>query len=106
MALLDVPPQPHQASSPVTLLGRPARLRNGLARLAVEERIPVVTFRMNLDRETGKLKLLIGSAMPPTTEDGLMPELAQSFESALEQDPCAWHSWSEVQLYMEPAAHE
>jgi lauroyl/myristoyl acyltransferase len=103
MALLDVPPKPDQASAPVTLLGRPARLRRGLARLAMEENIPVVTFRMNLDRDSGRLKLLIDNPLHATTEEALMEQLAASFGSALDADPCAWHSWSEVELYLEPA---
>jgi len=84
------------------LLGRPARLRRGLARLAIEHNIPVVTFCMNLDRESGRLKLRIDNLLTASTEDGLMGELAANFQSALEQDPCAWHSWSEVQCFLDP----
>lgn len=104
MALLDVAPKPTQATAPVMLLGLPARLRRGLARLAIERNIPVVTFCMNLDRASGRLKLRIDQPLTAPTEDGLMRELAANFQSALEQDPCAWHSWSEVQLFLDPAA--
>lgn len=102
MALLDVAPKPTQATAPVLLLGRPARLRRGLARLAIEQNIPVVTFSMNLDRVSGRLKLRIDNPSDAKTEDALMGELAANFQSALERDPCAWHSWSEVQLFLDP----
>lgn len=102
MALLDVAPKPAQATAQVMLLGRPARLRRGLARLAIEEKIPVVTFCMNLDRESGRLQLRIDKPLTAPTEDGLMRELAANFQSALEQDPCAWHSWSEVEFFLDP----
>ena len=36
------------------------------------------------------------------TEDALMRELATHFQSALEQDLCAWHSWSEVEWFLDP----
>lgn len=102
MALADVAPKPTQATAPVMLLGRPARLRRGLARLAIEQDIPVVTFCMHLDRATGRLKLRIDDPLTASTEDGLMRELAANFQSALDQDPCAWHSWSEVQCFLDP----
>jgi hypothetical protein len=103
-ALLDVPPKPDQASAPVVLFGRPARLRRGLARIAMEEGIPVVTFRMNLDRDSGRLKLRIDETLRASTESELIEELASSFRSAIAQDPCSWHGWSEVQCYFEGSA--
>lgn len=102
MALVDVPPKPTQATAPVVLLGRPARLRRGLARLAIEQNIPMVSFRMNLDRESGRLKLWIDEPLTASTEDGLMGELAANFQAALDEDPCAWHSWSDVQCFLDP----
>lgn len=102
MALLDVAPKPTQATAQVVLLGRPARLRRGLARLAVEEDIPVVTFCMRLDRVSGRLKLQIDAPLHAATADGLMVKLAANFQSALELDPCAWHSWSEVEYFLDP----
>lgn len=102
-ALLDVPPKPDQASVPVLLFGRPARLRRGLARVAIDEKIPVVMFSMHLDRETGRLKLRIDGPLPAANETELMQHMAADFCSALDRDPESWHGWGEVQFYLREA---
>jgi hypothetical protein len=102
-ALLDVPPKPDQASVPVLLFGRPAHLRRGLARVAIDEKIPVVMFSMHLDRATGRLKLRIDGPLPAANEAELMQAMAADFSSTLDRDPESWHGWGEVQYYFREA---
>ena len=102
-ALLDVPPTADQASLPVVLFARPARLRTGLARLAIEQNMPIVTFAMHLDRDSGRLKLRIDAPLRAQTQEQAMQQMAASFGAAIDQDPCAWHGWAEVQCYFDPA---
>lgn len=102
-ALLDVPPKPGQATFPVLLLGRPAELRRGLARVAIDEKIPVVMFSMHLDRDSGRLKLRIAGPLPAASEAELMTHMAADFCAALDRDPASWHGWGEVQLYLRQA---
>jgi hypothetical protein len=99
-ALLDVPPRDGRSWLPVELFGRPARLPRGLVRLASEERIPVVSFAMNLDRQTGRLKLRI-RPLCSGSERELMDELSREFRALLAEDPPAWHGWADVQLFFE-----
>lgn len=101
MALFDVPPGPDQASAPAFLFGRPARVRPGLANLAAAEKIPVVAFRMNLDRDSGRLKLHIDQVTRDGSEAELLELLVAGFRAAIDDDPCSWHSWSEVQCYFD-----
>lgn len=101
MALFDVPPAPDQASAPAFLFGRPARVRPGLARLAADEQNPVVVFRMHLDRESGRLKLHIDPVKRDGSEAELLELMVSGFRSAIDDDPCSWHSWSEAECYLE-----
>jgi hypothetical protein len=99
-ALLDVPPKAGQSSVPFNLFGRPAHLRRGLARVAIDAQIPVVMFSMLLDRETGRLKLRINGPVPAKDEAELMQYMAADFGETLNRDPMSWHGWGEVQYYL------
>lgn len=100
-ALLDVPPGEHQSALPVELFGRRAYFPRGLTRLATQENIPIVVFAMNLNRESGRLKLTIKRPLATNDETKLMESLASEFRVLLGQDSPAWHGWGHVQLYFE-----
>jgi hypothetical protein len=81
--------------------GRPARGRPGWARPAAYEQIPVFVFRWHLDRHSGRLKLQIDPVKRNGSEAELLDLLVSGFRNAIDDDPCSWHSWSEVECYLD-----
>jgi hypothetical protein len=56
---------------------------------------------MHLDRESGRLKLQIDPVKRNWSEAELLDLLVSGFRNAIDDDPCSWHSWSEVECYLD-----
>ncbi len=100
VALIDVSPREVRTCLPVKLFQRQARWPSGLVRLAVSERIPVVAFTVSLDSQSGQRHLNITNPLPNDDQSQLIEALASCFSKAVSQDPPAWHSWYQVQHFL------
>lgn len=126
LAVVDVPPDAVNASLSVPLLGRTAQVPRGLLRLAAEQGLPVVVFVVGIDLKTGRRYLHIESIppskpdsapcsvqegvagskvatssdphAPPITMDAdvLTRQVFVRLQMAIDQEPAAWHLWSEA----------
>jgi hypothetical protein len=81
------------SATPVNFLGHEARLPGGMLRIAMQERVPVVGYLAWLNARTGSRHLRF-TRLPDEPEDALHV-LAGILESAIRNDPAAWHLWAE-----------
>jgi hypothetical protein len=56
---------------------------------------------MRLDRDSGRMKLQIDPVRRNASEAELLELMVSGFRAAIEDDPCSWHSWSEVECYFD-----
>lgn len=96
LAAIDVPSDQVAASEPVTLLGMPALMPKALLRLAVEQRIPVTLYLTGLDFATGERFLRVVPVGVREDVGALAREVFQELDRAIQQEPAAWHFWSEA----------
>jgi lauroyl/myristoyl acyltransferase len=125
LAVVDVPPDTVNASLSVPLLGRMAQVPRGLLRLAAEQGLPVVVFVVGINLATGRRYLHIESvpqskpdSMPYIVQDDVAGSKAATssaapaqitmdadalthhvfarLQTAIDQEPAAWHLWSEA----------
>lgn len=92
-ALIDAPAHAGRQASVVNVFGRPCRLANGLARFAVEQRLPVYLYTTTLS-ETADHRIMRGRYAGRFADVGaLMSLVARWMESEIRVDPAAWHLW-------------
>lgn len=125
LAVVDVPPDTVNASLSVPLLGRTAQVPRGLLRLAAEQGLPVVVFVVGINLATGRRYLHIQSvphwepdsasdsahdggagsnaatpraapAQITMDADALTRHVFARLQTAIDQEPAAWHLWSEA----------
>ena len=93
---MDVPADQAVASEPITLMGMPARVPRGLFRLAVDQRAPVTAYTSGFDARTGQRQLRIVQLGVYDDLTALIRDVFQHLNTALAQEPAAWHFWSEA----------
>lgn len=106
VALIDVPPRAGQGTAPVTLLGRAARLPDGLLRLAQRERVPLVPFAMGVDPASGERRLDIGAPIAVAEVDAAARAVAAHFDPLLARESAAWHLWPQADAFFDPSRGE
>jgi phosphatidylinositol dimannoside acyltransferase len=106
VALIDVPPRAGQGTAPVTLLGRAARLPDGLLRLAQRERVPLVPFAMGVDPVSGQRRLDIGAPIVVTEVGAAARAVAAHLDPLLARESAAWHLWSQADAFFGSSAGE
>lgn len=95
LAIVDVPADQVDSSIEVCLLGMPARIPKGLLRLAVAQSVPVTVYVTGLDMHTGERFLRITQLGVWQDLDALVPAVFSHLETALREEPAAWHFWGE-----------
>ena len=93
IGLFDVPPEPGRASISAEFGQGCIKVPLGLIRLAVEHRVPVITFAVGVDRLTGRRKLSIDPAQIWSDPADLAASLARHLDALLRSDSASWHMW-------------
>jgi lauroyl/myristoyl acyltransferase len=106
VALIVVPPRAGQVTVPVNLLGRPARLPDGLLRLALREGVPLVPFAMGVDPDSGVRRLDIGTRIAVDDVGAAARAVAADLDALLRRDPAAWHLWTQAGAFFDPSPGE
>ena len=92
LGLIDVPEATTSTVS-VRLLGRDVQFPDGLLRIGVSERVPLIGYVASLDVKTGA-RLLRFTRLPDDPAKAVHA-LAALLDAAIRADPAAWHFWSE-----------
>jgi phosphatidylinositol dimannoside acyltransferase len=102
VGLFDVRIEKQRNSLEVPFLGKPALFPRGLIYIAVSGKIPVVTYRMALDRQTGHRRLILHPPLVAQSEQELLDVLVHRLEEAIREDSAAWHNWPGVEGFFAP----
>jgi hypothetical protein len=102
VGLFDVSIGEQRNSLDAPFLGRTASFPRGLVFLAVSERIPVVAYRVALDRQTGRRRLILSPPLVAQSEQELLEVLVRCLEDAIREDSAAWHNWPGVDAFFRP----
>jgi lauroyl/myristoyl acyltransferase len=106
IGVVDVPADQAAASEPVTVLGLDARVPRGLLRLAVDQCAPVVVYLTGFDARTGRRWIRIEQLGVYDDVSVLIGEVFRRLDTALQQNPAAWHFWSEsARFFSRVACH-
>ncbi|MDW8311891.1 MAG: EamA family transporter [Burkholderiales bacterium] len=98
LALLDLPPQLVDRTSPVAFLGETAHFPSALLTLALREGRPIYLYLGETLPESLTPRYLLERIAGTTVEEAL-GEIVAALERAIRRRPGAWHGWSEVELY-------
>lgn len=93
MIMPDAPLQPGQSSVSVRLLGQEARLPGGAIRMAAQSGVPVWAYSIVVDPRNGHRHMRIVGPACGLDEAALAQFLADCLQSALDEQPEAWHVW-------------
>ncbi|MDR0274974.1 MAG: hypothetical protein LBI48_06485 [Burkholderiaceae bacterium] len=93
---MDVPSDQTVASEPIMLMGMLARIPRALFRLAIDQRAPVTAYTTGFDARTGQRQLRIAQLGVYDDLTALIRDVFRHLDTALTQDPAAWHLWSEA----------
>lgn len=99
MAAIDVPSDQVDSSAEVSLLGMQCLMPKGLLRLAVAQSVPVTVYVTGLDLRTGQRWLRVTPLGVWQDVDALVPAVFSHLETALRQEPAAWHFWGEASRF-------
>lgn len=93
IGMLDLPVEAGQNAVQVSLLGRQALLRSGLAQLAGELAVPVTLFACGLDPQTGRRRLHLESLPLGLPTEAVVTAYATMLGRRIGAQPAAWHGW-------------
>jgi len=102
VVVIDVPADQVAGTVPLRVLGRPARVPAALARLAVEQRIPVTVYTLDLDLATGQRHLRLYPLGAWESAEPLLERVFGVFDAALRERPASWHLWTEAERFFAP----
>jgi len=100
-AVVDVPADQVTASEPIDFLGLRARVPRGLLRLACESGVPVTVYLLGIRLSDGKRILRIHPLGERRDLEPLIKEVFSYLESAIREEPAAWHFWSVAPRFFE-----
>jgi hypothetical protein len=104
IGLIDVPPRlAPRGQHPVTLLGQPASLPDGLLVLARDAGVPIVPCWVEIDFATGRRRLVIGAARAPEPVASMLAALAADLDRLVRAQPAAWMFWQEWRDWLRDA---
>ncbi|AVP99503.1 hypothetical protein C7S18_21025 [Ahniella affigens] len=96
LSLIDVPPGEVGGARPVTLLGRDAKLPNGLVKMAELLKLPIVFYAARINPLTARVEFRIGAPLDPTDRDAVLQEAARWLDEMIQRDPAAWMLWAQA----------
>lgn len=99
---IDVPPFMVASTQSIPFLGRQARFPRGLLRVAADRGIPVTIFLNGVRLTDGHRFLRIHCLGVEEDLDTLMRKAFAFLESALREEPAAWHFWGMVGEFTRP----
>jgi lauroyl/myristoyl acyltransferase len=102
-AVVDVPADQVTASESIDFLGLRARVPRGLLRVACESGVPVTVYLLGIRLSDGKRTLRIHRLGSRDSLDLLIKEVFSYLESAIEEEPAAWHFWRVAPRFFERA---
>lgn len=104
--VIDVPADQVPGTVPLPVLGRPVRVPVALARLAVEQRVPVTVYTLDLNLATGQRHLRLYPLGVPDDAEQLLARVFEHFEMAVRKRPASWHLWAEAERFFASASSE
>ncbi len=102
LALVDVPADQVSVSAAIRFLGSTARVPRALLRLAVEQRIPITLFLVGMRIEDGRRYLRLRQLALCDSVEDLVQDVFAALEQAIQEEPSAWHLWSESERFFVP----
>lgn len=102
-AVVDVPADQVTASESIDFLGLRARVPRGLLRMACESGVPVTVYLLGIRLSDGKRTLRIHRLGSCDSLELLIKEVFSYLESAIEEEPAAWHFWRVAPRFFERA---
>lgn len=102
IAVIDVPADQVSASQTIDILRMKARIPTALLRVAVEQRTPVSLFLTGIRMSDGQRFLRVTELGIYDDLHALIRDVFQVLENAIEEDPPAWHFWSEAERFFSP----
>ena len=105
-AAVDAPADQLSANSRIHLLGMPARVPNGLLRMAVGQKVPVCVYVTGIRLSDGKRFLRIHRLPVHAQTETLVQAVFGLLEACIAEDAPVWHFWSEAERVFLPAAAE
>lgn len=96
VGMLDLPAQPQQRCTQLTLLDAQVQFPSGLARLGLESGVPLVLFSVGLDFDSGVRTLRIATLPAQASLDAVMQHYAEHLDARLHEAPEAWQIWREA----------
>ena len=106
VVVIDVPADQVAGTLALPVLGRTARVPAALARLAVEQGVPVTVYTLDLDLITGQRHLRLYPLGVPKDAEALLRQVFAHFDTAVGARPASWHLWSEAVRFFAPAPEE
>jgi len=101
LAAIDVPADQVAASDSVAFLGLRARVPRGLLRVACDSGVPVTVYLLGIRLSDGRRTLQIHNLGSRTELEPLIREVFAHLESAIHEEPAAWHFWSVAPRFFE-----
>lgn len=106
VVVIDVPADQVPGTVALPVLGRPVRVPVALARLAVEQRVPVTVYTLDLDLATGQRHLRLYPLGVPEDAAALLQRVFGYFEAVVRERPASWHLWTEAERFFAPVSPE
>ena len=103
-AVVDVPADQVTASEPIDFLGMRARVPRGLLRMACDAGLPVTVYVSGIRIADGRRTLKIVQLGTRKDLEPLIREVFSHLESAIEEEPAAWHFWNVASRFFEGGA--
>ncbi len=103
VVVIDVPADQVPGTLSLPVLGQAVRVPAALARLAVEQRVPVTVYTLDLDLHSGRRHLRLYPLGVPDDAETLLRQVFGHFEAAVSARPASWHLWSEAERFFAPA---
>lgn len=96
LGLFDVPVEEGRKAIGAEFFGRPARFPRGLLYLARTESVPIVVYILRTDADSGRKHLRIFPPIRVDDEQRAGREVVRLLETAIREDPTAWHHWAGI----------
>jgi len=106
VSVADVPSDQVVGSELIDLIGMRARVPRGLLRVACESDVPVTVYLLGVRLLDGMRTLRIHPLGSRRDQESLIREVFTYLESAIEEEPAAWHFWAIAPRFFEPAGIE
>ena len=102
VAVIDVPTPADASAQAVTLMEKTVWVPRALMRAAIDNQLPVLVYLSEINFNDGTRHIRIHAISPQTNVETLAKAVFKYLDKALEQEPAAWHLWSEWHRFHQP----